>query len=218
MKQCYFFYIICVAYVTCEVLNEKEEDLLVRNILKKAEELTKKSYETKKKDVVNKPDLSSKRTFHHDAPSHEDRVIQGRCDINKKCSAGEYCDGMYCFKCKGSGDHCDLNGECCEGAECQYGFCAKGAKAGDPGTYCDLVKDCKGKDICCIHEMSISHHHSICKPMLDEHESCGPINLFHQDVMKAHIEPVCGPCKPGLSCKGVGILGRHSICLPEGEE
>lgn len=60
MKHFFFFYIICVAYVTCEVLNEKEEDLLVRNILKKAEELTKKSYETKKKDVVNKPDLSSK--------------------------------------------------------------------------------------------------------------------------------------------------------------
>ena len=61
-----------------------------------------------------------------------------------------------------------------------------------------------GADVCCIRELSISHHHSICKLTLNEHESCGPINLFHQDTMRAHMEPICGPCKAGLSCKGVG--------------
>ena len=155
-----------------------------------------------------------------DGGSHGDdhRTILGHCSITEKCKKGEYCDGMYCFACKAAGDHCDLNGECCDGSECQYGICSKGVKPGMPGTFCDLAKDCTGPDSCCIHEMSISEHHSVCKPMLEEHESCGPINLFHQDILRAHMEPVCGPCKPGLACKGVGILGRHSICLPENEE
>jgi len=149
---------------------------------------------------------------------HAIGVIEGRCDVYKLCPDTEYCDGMFCYKCKSVGDHCDLNGECCTGSECQYGYCASGVQAGHPGTFCDLSKDCKGEDVCCIHEISVSQIHSICKPMLSEHESCGPINLFHQDVMKANLEPICGPCKKGLSCKGVGILGRHSICLPDDEE
>ena len=59
--------------------------------------------------------------------------------------------------------------------------------------------------MCCIREISVSRLHSICKPMLEEHESCGPINLFHQEITtNSHVEPVCGPCKPDLSCKAVG--------------
>lgn len=150
--------------------------------------------------------------------SHEVRVVQGRCDINKQCPDSQYCDGMFCFIFKKEGDNCDLNGECEKGSECQFGLCTKGIKMGDPGTFCDLARDCKGENQCCIRELSISKHTSICKPMLKEHESCGPINLFHQAEQKAHVEPLCGPCEKGLACKGIGIFGRHSVCLPNDEE
>jgi len=150
--------------------------------------------------------------------SHEVRVVQGRCDINKECPAEQYCDGMFCFIYKKEGDNCDLNGECEKSSECQFGICTKGVKVGDPGTFCDLARDCTGEDLCCIRELSISKHTSICKPMLKEHESCGPINLFHQAEQKAHVEPLCGPCEKGLACKGIGIFGRHSVCLPNDEE
>jgi len=159
---------------------------------------------------------AGRRDGHEHGDDHH--VVMGHCSMTEKCEPDQYCDGTYCFKCRSAGDHCDLNGECCAGSECQYGICEKGVEAGAPGTFCDLAKDCKGKETCCIHEISISKHHSVCKPMLETHESCGPINLFHQDVLKASMEPVCGPCKSGLACKGVGILGRHSICLPEDEE
>ena len=62
-----------------------------------------------------------------------------------------------------------------------------------------------GADACCILEISIDPHNPLCKPMLDIHETCGPINLFHQIFEdRAHNEPICGPCKPGLACKSVG--------------
>ena len=35
-------------------------------------------------------------------------------------------------------------GECCAGSECQFGICTKGVVQGDPGTFCDIAKDCKG--------------------------------------------------------------------------
>ncbi|XP_066923327.1 dickkopf-related protein 3-like [Clytia hemisphaerica] len=220
---CVFFAIFSL--VSCKPAT-KENDVetsLMKDILERAFGLDKKKEgvsEISKKDEVTslKQDQANDRRSHVGASHDDTREILGRCDINKKCEASQYCDGMFCYKCRTEGHHCDLNGECCAGSECQFGICTKGAAQGDPGTFCDIAKDCKGKDVCCIREISISHHHSICKLMLNEHESCGPINLFHQDTMRAHMEPICGPCKAGLSCKGVGIFGRHSICLPENEE
>eukprot|EP00794_Sanderia_malayensis_P012828 gene12828-14144_t len=167
----------------------------------------------------NRADDSIKR-YHveddHQLGHLDERPVVGRCDINKQCKADQYCDGIFCFKCRKDLEHCYANGQCCQGSECQYGYCAKGASAGMPGTYCDKAKDCKG-DSCCILEMSVDHHNAICKPMLEEHETCGPINLFHQITeYRAHSEPICGPCKQGLACKSIGIHGHHSVCLPEG--
>lgn len=156
----------------------------------------------------------------HESEEHhhlDERPILGRCDINEKCKAEQYCQGRFCFKCRKALEHCYANGQCCQGMECQYGYCAKGISAGMPGTYCDKAKDCKGSEACCILEMSVDHHNAICKPMLEQHETCGPINLFHQITeYRAHNEPFCGPCKQGLACKSVGIFGHHSVCLPEG--
>ena len=87
---------------------------------------------------------------------------------------------------------------------CQYGRCTKGVKQGEPGTYCDKTKDCLGSSSCCIREITVNPHASVCKPMLEEFESCGPINLFHQIYMGGMVEPACGPCKTGLQCKNVG--------------
>jgi len=163
-------------------------------------------------------DQRAVKRFMDDGHHMDERPILGHCDINRQCKAEQYCEGMYCYKCRKDEEHCYANGQCCQGMECQYGYCAKGVTAGMPGTYCDKAKDCKGPFACCIFEMSVDHHNPICKPMLEEHETCGPINLFHQicSEYRAQNEPICGPCKPGLACKSVGIHGHHSICLPEG--
>ena len=100
--------------------------------------------------------------------------------------------------------HCHILGTCCEGYVCQYGHCTKGVKQGEPGTYCDKTSDCLGKESCCVREISVNSHTSICKPMLNEFESCGPINLFHHIYNGGMVEPDCGPCKNGLQCKNVG--------------
>ena len=97
-------------------------------------------------------------------------------------------------------------GTCCEGFTCQYGHCTKGVKEGEPGTYCDRTSDCLGKESCCVREISINPHTSLCKPLLDEFESCGPINLFHHIYNGGMVEPDCGPCKAGLQCKNVGYV------------
>ena len=77
----------------------------------------------------------------------DERPILGHCDINRQCKAEQYCEGMYCYKCRKDEEHCYANGQCCQGMECQYGYCAKGVTAGMPGTYCDKAKDCKGKSV-----------------------------------------------------------------------
>ena len=97
-----------------------------------------------------------------------------------------------------------IEGTCCEGYVCQYGHCTKGVKEGEPGTYCDRTSDCLGKESCCVREISVNPHTSVCKPMLNEFESCGPINLFHHVYDGGMVEPDCGPCKVGLQCKNVG--------------
>ena len=74
----------------------------------------------------------------------DERPILGRCDINKQCKSDQYCEGIYCYKCRKAEEHCYANGQCCQGAECQYGYCAGGVSAGMPGTYCDKSKDCIG--------------------------------------------------------------------------
>ncbi|XP_047127235.1 dickkopf-related protein 3 isoform X1 [Hydra vulgaris] len=194
--------------------NMQNDENLARDFLQLAIDETK--FMSSKKNSISEVDQS---TEINDKAKKKDELccpgdIYGRCDINQQCIPGYFCDGMFCYKCHQEGQTCNLNGVCCEGSECQYGICTKGVKAGDAGTFCDLSKDCTGSLMCCIREMSINRLHSICKPMLEEHESCGPINLFHQEITtNAHVEPMCGPCKPGLSCQAVGIHGQHNVCL-----
>ena len=72
------------------------------------------------------------------------------------------------------------------------------------GTFCDRQKDCSGPDLCCVREPAINPVISICKPALDEHETCGPYNQFRTVYIGGTVQPVCGPCKQGLVCKQVG--------------
>lgn len=117
---------------------------------------------------------------------------------------GTFCQGLQCQYCQYITNWImSLVGTCCQGFQCQYGRCTKGAKQGSPGTYCDKATDCDSNS-CCVRELSINPKTSVCKPMLDEYESCGPINLFRQIYNGGKVEPACGPCKPGLQCKNVG--------------
>ncbi|XP_068708379.1 dickkopf-related protein 3-like isoform X2 [Montipora foliosa] len=140
------------------------------------------------------------------------------CNVNKDCPPGKFCDVHTCRDCLHVNAACHFIGTCCEGYVCQYGHCTKGVKQGEPGTYCDKTSDCLSKESCCVREISVNSHTSICKPMLDEFESCGPINLFHHIYNGGMVEPDCGPCKDGLQCKNVGIKGLHFICLKEDED
>lgn len=72
------------------------------------------------------------------------------------------------------------------------------------GTFCDRQKDCQGSDLCCVREPAINPVISICKPALDEHQTCGPYNQFRTVYIGGTVQPVCGPCKQGLVCKQVG--------------
>ena len=72
------------------------------------------------------------------------------------------------------------------------------------GTFCDRQKDCVGSNLCCVREPAINPVISICKPALDEHQTCGPYNQFRTVYIGGTVQPVCGPCKQGLVCKQVG--------------
>ncbi|EDO50019.1 predicted protein, partial [Nematostella vectensis] len=125
------------------------------------------------------------------------------CNINKPCPKDQFCDVHMCRSCLHESTPCHFIGTCCQGFVCQYGQCTKGVKQGMPGTYCDKTSECD-ENSCCVRELSLSTRNSVCKPMLNEYESCGPINLFHQVYTDGRVEPVCGPCKQGLQCKNVG--------------
>ena len=74
------------------------------------------------------------------------------------------------------------------------------------GTFCDRQKDCVGSNLCCVREPAINPVISICKPALDEHQTCGPYNQFRTVYIGGTVQPVCGPCKQGLVCKQVGYV------------
>ncbi|KXJ12743.1 Dickkopf-related protein 3 [Exaiptasia diaphana] len=138
------------------------------------------------------------------------------CNVNKACLADQFCDFHVCRSCLRENLACHFIGTCCKGLACQYGRCTKNVQQGSPGTYCDKASDCDSSS-CCIREISVNPKTSVCKPMLDEYESCGPINLFRQIYNGGKVEPACGPCKPGLQCKNVGTIGLHFVCLKEEE-
>lgn len=157
----------------------------------------------------------------HMSPWHYRALVEAgteECNVNKDCPSGRFCDVHTCRACLHENAACHFIGTCCEGYVCQYGHCTKGVKQGEPGTYCDRTSDCLGKESCCVREISVNPHTSVCKPMLDEFESCGPINLFHHVYDGGLVEPDCGPCKVGLQCKNVGTKGLHFICLKENED
>lgn len=170
--------------------------------------------------------LGNKRQFisglpPHMSPWHFRAMVEAgteECSVNKDCPKGRFCDVHTCRVCVHENAACHFIGTCCEGFTCQYGHCTKGVKEGEPGTYCDRTSDCLGKESCCVREISINPHTSLCKPLLDEFESCGPINLFHHIYNGGMVEPDCGPCKAGLQCKNVGTKGLHFICLKENED
>jgi len=137
------------------------------------------------------------------------------CNVHKPCpDADKYCHMFLCVSCSKENVACTLNGQCCHGT-CKYGRCAKGASKGDAGTFCDRQQDCTGPELCCAREPAINPVISICKPALDEQETCGPYNQFRTVYIGGTIQPVCGPCKAGLTCKQVGEFGVHEICTKE---
>jgi len=139
------------------------------------------------------------------------------CNVHKPCpEPTKYCHMFLCVDCLKENVACTQNGQCCPGTECTYGRCKKGSAKGKEGTFCDRQKDCSGPDLCCVREPAINPVISICKPALDEHETCGPYNQFRTVYIGGTVQPVCGPCKQGLVCKQVGIFGVHEICLPSG--
>lgn len=73
-----------------------------------------------------------------------------------------------------------------------------------PGSFCDRQSDCKDQDLCCVREPAINPAISICKPALDEHQTCGPYNQYRTMYIGGTVQPACGPCKQGLTCKQVG--------------
>lgn len=72
------------------------------------------------------------------------------------------------------------------------------------GAFCDRQSDCKDPDLCCVREAAINPAISICKPALDEHQTCGPYNQYRTLYIGGTVQPACGPCKQGLTCKQVG--------------
>jgi len=139
------------------------------------------------------------------------------CNVHKPCpDANKYCHMFLCVDCLKENVACTQNGQCCPGTECTYGRCKKGSSKGKEGTFCDRQKDCVGSNLCCVREPAINPVISICKPALDEHQTCGPYNQFRTVYIGGTVQPVCGPCKQGLVCKQVGIFGVHEICLPSG--
>ncbi|XP_065668440.1 dickkopf-related protein 3 [Hydra vulgaris] len=139
------------------------------------------------------------------------------CNVHKPCpDPTKYCHMFLCVDCLKENVACTQNGQCCPGTECTYGRCKKGSSKGAAGTFCDRQKDCVGPDLCCVREPAINPVISICKPALDEHQTCGPYNQFRTVYIGGTVQPVCGPCKQGLVCKQVGIFGVHEICLPSG--
>jgi len=139
------------------------------------------------------------------------------CNVHKPCpDPTKYCHMFLCVDCLKENVACTQNGQCCPGTECTYGRCKKASSKGAAGTFCDRQKDCQGTDLCCVREPAINPVISICKPALDEHQTCGPYNQFRTVYIGGTVQPVCGPCKQGLVCKQVGIFGVHEICLPSG--
>lgn len=138
------------------------------------------------------------------------------CNAHKRCKdPTKYCHMFLCVDCLKENVACTQNGQCCPGSECVYGRCKSGAAAGQAGAFCDRQSDCKDPDLCCVRESAINPAISICKPALDEHQTCGPYNQYRTLYIGGTVQPPCGPCKQGLTCKQVGIFGVHQVCLPE---
>lgn len=138
------------------------------------------------------------------------------CNAHKQCKDPvKYCHMFLCVDCLKENVACTQNGQCCPSSECIYGRCKTGATAGQAGSFCDRQSDCKDQDLCCVREAAINPAISICKPALDEHQTCGPYNQYRTLYIGGTVQPACGPCKQGLTCKQVGIFGVHQVCLPE---
>lgn len=155
-----------------------------------------------------------------DEPGQTKMVAPGyysqECNAHKQCKdAAKYCHMFLCVDCLKENVACTQNGQCCPSSECVYGRCKSGASPGLAGTFCDRQSDCKDPDLCCVREPSINPIISICKPALDEHQTCGPYNQYRTVYIGGTVQPACGPCKQGLTCKQVGIFGVHQVCLPE---
>lgn len=72
------------------------------------------------------------------------------------------------------------------------------------GTFCDRQSDCEEDDTCCVREPAVNPAISICKPALDEHQTCGPYNQYRAVYIGGTVQAACGPCKSDLTCKQVG--------------
>lgn len=138
------------------------------------------------------------------------------CNSQKKCEKGKYCHMFLCVDCLKENVACTQNGQCCvdQGLFCVYGRCKAGSSKGAAGTFCDRQSDCKEADTCCVREPAINPAISVCKPALDEHQTCGPYNQYRAVYIGGTVQAACGPCKQDLTCKQVGIFGVHQICLP----
>lgn len=78
------------------------------------------------------------------------------------------------------------------------------------GTFCDRQKDCTDPDLCCVLEPAVNPIITICKPALDEHQTCGPYNQFRAMYKHGFIDQACGPCKQDLVCKDVGQVEKRT--------
>lgn len=172
--------------------------------------MSQEKHATKEDDDADRSTVKVKKMI---APGYYSQ----ECNVHKPCpDPSKYCHMFLCVDCLKENVACTQNGQCCPGTECTYGRCKKGSAKGSAGTFCDRQKDCQGADLCCVREPAINPVISICKPALDEHQTCGPYNQFRTVYIGGTVQPVCGPCKQGLVCKQVGIFGVHEICLPSG--
>ncbi|KAL9984562.1 hypothetical protein ACROYT_G006871 [Oculina patagonica] len=173
----------------------------------------------KEETVFNDDEMANEEVIEADlSPNDEDAVPYRRglapgyykqeCNAHKPCPSGKYCHFFLCVKCLGENVPCNDKGQCCRG-QCTYGRCKRSSVPGEPGTFCNRKRDCRG-DSCCVRDTAVNLHKSICKPPLGENMVCGPINFFKNVYVG---DEVCGPCKPGLVCKQVGIFGVHEICV-----
>lgn len=196
-----FYVLFCVVLGSVVVLDVRG------TVLPAAEE----HHETK--EVTGRRDDDNVKVKKMIAPGYYSQ----ECNVHKPCpDPTKYCHMFLCVDCLKENVACTQNGQCCPGTECTYGRCKKASSKGAAGTFCDRQKDCQGTDLCCVREPAINPVISICKPALDEHQTCGPYNQFRTVYIGGTVQPVCGPCKQGLVCKQVGIFGVHEICLPSG--